>query len=63
MDKIYSIGETARKVRLSPSTLRNWERDGLIPGPTRLNGNKKLRLYSENDLDAIRSLRKKRFAS
>ena len=65
--KIYSISEVARRAGLSPNTLRSWEQTGVIPKPTRLRGgNGQIRLYSEDDIKAIRAIkamRKKNFAS
>jgi DNA-binding transcriptional MerR regulator/quercetin dioxygenase-like cupin family protein len=53
----YLIGEAARRVGVSPSALRLWERQGLVrPGRTR----GRYRIYSEADLarlDRIRQLR------
>ena len=31
----YSIGEVAKKLNVSPQSLRNWEREGLIVKPDR----------------------------
>jgi DNA-binding transcriptional MerR regulator len=60
MGKLLSIEKAAQKVRLSPNTLRNWERQGVINPVARINGNG-LRVYSQGDLEAIRNTRRKRF--
>jgi len=46
----YRIGEAARRVGVSASALRRWEREGLV-GPTRSAG--RYRLYSDQDLDLL----------
>lgn len=53
----YRIGEAARRVGVSPSALRLWERQGLVR-PRRSDG--KYRLYSEADLEHLRSVRRMR---
>ncbi len=54
---MYHIGEAARRVGVSPSALRLWERQGLVR-PRRSDG--RYRLYSEDDLDRLRSVRRLR---
>jgi DNA-binding transcriptional MerR regulator len=54
---MYRIGEAARRVGVSPSALRLWERQGLVR-PARTRG--RYRLYSDDDLarlDQVRRLR------
>jgi DNA-binding transcriptional MerR regulator/quercetin dioxygenase-like cupin family protein len=51
------IGEAARTVGVSASALRRWEREGLI-GPARSAG--RYRLYSDEDLDVLRRVRRMR---
>lgn len=53
----YTIGEAARRVGVSPSALRLWERQGLIQ-PQR--SGSRYRLYSEADLAHLRSVRRMR---
>ncbi|MGQ0607305.1 MAG: MerR family transcriptional regulator [Chloroflexota bacterium] len=57
MAKPYTIGEAARQVGVSPSALRLWERQGLVR-PQRSRG--RYRLYSEADLEHLRSVRRMR---
>jgi DNA-binding transcriptional MerR regulator/quercetin dioxygenase-like cupin family protein len=52
-----TIGEAARRVGVSPSALRLWERQGLVR-PRRSNG--RYRLYSEADLEQLRTVRRMR---
>jgi DNA-binding transcriptional MerR regulator/quercetin dioxygenase-like cupin family protein len=52
-----TIGEAARRVGVSPSALRLWERQGLVR-PQRSRG--RYRLYSEADLEQLRSVRRLR---
>lgn len=52
-----TIGEAARRVGVSPSALRLWERQGLVR-PQRSGG--RYRLYSEADLEQLRSIRRLR---
>jgi DNA-binding transcriptional MerR regulator/quercetin dioxygenase-like cupin family protein len=53
----YRIGEAARRVGVSTSALRRWEREGLV-GPARSPG--RYRLYSDADLDLLRRVRRMR---
>jgi DNA-binding transcriptional MerR regulator len=53
----YRIGEAARRVGVSPSALRLWERQGLVR-PARLGS--RYRIYSDADLDHLRSIRRLR---
>jgi len=55
--KPYTIGEAARRVGVSPSALRLWERQGLVR-PKRSDG--RYRLYSDADLEHLRSVRRMR---
>ena len=55
--KGYRIGEAARQVGVSPSALRQWERQGLIR-PSRTPG--RYRVYTDADLDQLRSVRRLR---
>jgi len=53
----YRIGEAARRVGVSPSALRLWERQGLVR-PARLHS--RYRLYTDADLEHLRSIRRLR---
>jgi len=53
----YRIGEAARRVGVSPSALRMWERQGLHRA-ARSGG--RYRLYSDADLEHLRSVRRLR---
>ncbi len=53
----YRIGEVARRVGVSASALRLWERQGLVR-PARSSG--RYRLYSEADLSRLRRVRRMR---
>jgi DNA-binding transcriptional MerR regulator len=54
---MYRIGEASRRVGVSPSSLRLWEREGLLR-PAR--SDSRYRLYSEADLDHLRRIRRLR---
>ncbi len=54
---MYRIGETARRVGVSPSALRLWERQGLIR-PSRSGG--RYRLYSDEDVALLHDVRRMR---
>jgi DNA-binding transcriptional MerR regulator len=54
----HRIGEAAKRVGVSPSALRLWERQGLVR-PTRSAGGR-YRLYSDADLDHLCSIRRLR---
>ncbi len=53
----FTIGEAARRVGVSPSALRLWERQGLVR-PQRSGG--RYRLYSEADLEHLTTVRRLR---
>jgi DNA-binding transcriptional MerR regulator len=53
----YLIGEAARRVGVSASALRLWERQGLVR-PVRTGG--RYRLYSDADLEHLRGIRRLR---
>ena len=54
---MYRIGEAARRVGVSPSALRLWERQGLVR-PERTRG--RYRLYTDGDLERLRQIRRLR---
>lgn len=51
------IGEAARRVGVSPSALRTWEREGLVR-PARTRG--RYRVYTDADVEHLRSVRRLR---
>ena len=51
--QFVSIGGLARRLGVSPSCVRKWEGQGLIPAAARLEGNDR-RVYSVADLEVIR---------
>lgn len=54
---MYRIGEAARRVGVSPSALRLWERQGLVR-PAR--SDSRYRLYNDDDLVQLRRIRRLR---
>ena len=54
---MYRIGEAARRVGVSPSALRLWERQGLVR-PAR--SDRRYRLYSDADLEQLGRVRRLR---
>jgi DNA-binding transcriptional MerR regulator len=54
---MYRIGEAARRVGVSPSALRLWERQGLVR-PARSHG--RYRLYSDADVERLGRIRRLR---
>ena len=50
----FSIGGLAAQLDVSPSAIRKWEAEGLIPAAARLAGSDR-RLYSVADLQTIRA--------
>jgi DNA-binding transcriptional MerR regulator len=51
--RMFSIGHVAEALQVSPSIIRIWERDGLIPPPARV-GRDDRRVFSESELEALR---------
>jgi Predicted transcriptional regulators len=49
---IYSIGETARRIGVNPSTLRYYDKEGLLPSVQRSSGG--VRVFTENDFTWLR---------
>ena len=48
---MYTIGQVSEMTGLPVSTLRYYDKEGLFPGMTRVNG---IRKFSEQDLEALR---------
>lgn len=48
----YSISEAALKIGVSTSTLRYYDKEGLLPNIARSNGG--IRIFSEKDIEALR---------
>ena len=60
---MYSIGEVAKKTNISPSTLRYYEKEGLLPSVSRTDSG--IRKFDDDDLDrlsVIECLKKNRYA-
>jgi hypothetical protein len=53
MADVIHIGEAARRLGCTPEHLRNLEREGRVPAPSRDNNG---RLYSEFDLALLKSM-------
>lgn len=53
MTKTYSISEVASMMGVVPSTLRYYEKEGLLPNVKRVNGK---RVFEEKDFDWLRVL-------
>lgn len=51
---MFSLGGVARELRVSPSTVRKWERLGLIEPAMRLEGSDR-RIYAVSDVEAIKA--------
>ena len=52
--QFVSIGGAAARLGVSPSAIRKWEGQGVIPAAARLDGSDR-RIYSLDDLEEIRS--------
>jgi len=52
-EPVYTIGVVARLLEISPQTLRQFEREGLV-APSRTENN--MRLYSQNELITLRRI-------
>ena len=50
--KVYPIGEVAKRLGISTSTLKAWEKSGYIPKAKRVKLNK-TRVYTESQIEAI----------
>ena len=48
---MYSIGEVAKKTNISPSTLRYYEKEGLLPSVSRTDSG--IRKFDDDDLDRL----------
>ena len=52
MDRTYTIGDAADKLGMPASTIRFYEKNGLIPNQQRSSGGR--RLFDEDDLEWMR---------
>jgi DNA-binding transcriptional MerR regulator len=52
MERLYTIGEVARRLNISISTLKTWERRGYI-SPARRIKRSKIRAYTEEQIQEI----------
>ena len=50
----YTIGEMARKLNVAPSTLRYYDKEGLLPFVERSNGG--IRMFKDEDMEWLRML-------
>ena len=50
--RVYTIGEVAKRLGISPSTIKNWEEAGYIP-KARRNTLRKVRIYREPQIQQI----------
>jgi MerR family redox-sensitive transcriptional activator SoxR len=50
---LHSIGQLAKRSRTPPTTIRYYEREGLLPAPERLNGRRRYDHEAEQRLAAI----------
>ncbi len=50
----YTIGEMAQKLNVAPSTLRYYDKEGLLPFVERSNGG--IRMFKDEDLEWLRML-------
>lgn len=54
----YSIGETAKLLKVSTQSLRSWEKQNLIPKPSRRPTG--MRMYTDTTIEAIKQFLDKR---
>ena len=50
--KVYTVSEVAKRLGISPSTIKNWERTGYIPRARRVKLNR-VRVYTESQIQTI----------
>ena len=50
--QVYTVSEVAKRLGISPSTIKGWERAGYIPKARRINLNK-IRVYAESQIQEI----------
>lgn len=50
----YTIGETAKMIGVAPSTLRYYDKEGLLPSVERSGGG--IRMFQESDLNWLRTV-------
>ena len=56
----YTVGEVAKGLGISPSTLRNWEQNGSIPKARRV-GLNKVRVYTDSQIQTIEKFIKENY--
>ena len=49
---VYTVGEMAKKIGVAPSTLRYYDKEGLLPFVERSGGG--MRMFKDSDLDWLR---------
>ena len=49
MTMFYTVGETAKKMQIAPSTLRYYDKEGLLPFVERSDGG--IRMFQESDFE------------
>ena len=49
---VYTVGEMAKKIGVAPSTLRYYDKEGLLPFVERSGGG--MRMFMDSDLDWLR---------
>ena len=59
MDKLFKIGQAAKALGVSPSTLRRWERDGKIT-PERTEGSHRLYRLSQFNISKKLNVRERK---
>lgn len=55
--ELYTIGETAKRLKRSVETIRAWERQKIIPKP--MYKNKNVRLYHPLEVEAMKKVLRK----
>ncbi len=50
--RVYTVTEVAKRLGISPSTIKSWEWSGYIPKARRINLNR-IRVYTESQIQEI----------